>query len=68
MFGFSKKSEPKILTCKTCGGSFNHDDLMKNSMICPSCGKYFRMNARDRAAFTFDSFKEKDKEKPDKKC
>lgn len=61
MFGFSKKSEPKILTCKTCGGSFNHDDLMKNSMICPSCGKYFRMNARDRAAFTFDSFKEKDK-------
>ncbi len=62
MFGFLKKPRPEALTCKKCNASFQHSELMKGFMICPSCKTYFRLNARDRASLTFDSFKEKDKD------
>lgn len=62
MFGFNKKTEQKNLTCKKCGLASAYNLLMKNNMVCPSCGGYFRINARDRAALVFDSFKERDKE------
>ena len=61
MFGFLKKNRDEALTCKKCNASFKHSELMKDFLICPGCKTYFRLNARDRASLTFDSFKEKDK-------
>ena len=61
MFGFLKNNRDEALTCKKCNASFQHSELMKDFLICPSCRTYFRLNARDRASLTFDSFKEKDK-------
>lgn len=50
-------------TCKKCGGEFEINQLLENHMICPECGNYFRMGARERIALICDkgSFKEFDK-------
>ncbi len=48
--------------CKACKTEASLYELRKNLFICPKCGKYFRMNARERIAATFDSFTEFDKE------
>ena len=46
--------------CKGCKSETTLYDLRKNHYICPSCGKYFRMNARERIADVFDTFTELD--------
>lgn len=48
--------------CKACKGEVTLYELRKNLHICPKCGKYFRMSARERIAVTFDSFVEFDKD------
>ena len=50
-------------TCKKCGKSTRYNELMANSMICPTCGEYMRMGAMERLEVTLDkgTFKEIDK-------
>lgn len=64
---FKKKQaqEPeKEVTCKKCGAAVKESEAAANNMICPSCGNYFRMNARQRIVLIADegSFKEIDAE------
>lgn len=48
------------VTCAGCKEEILKRKLLKNSMVCPLCGKYFRLSAKDRIRLTFDdgSFKE----------
>lgn len=58
------QSQEKLTrTCKKCGGSYTYAELADNTLICPGCGTYFRMNAWERLAITVDtdSFTELDK-------
>lgn len=47
-------------TCKKCGRETRYGELKKNNMICPECGKYFRMNPAERIELICDSFEEID--------
>ena len=66
MFDFIKKdlSEANARECKQCGNSFSYTELLKNNMICPQCGTYMRMNAKERINSIVDegAFRELDKE------
>lgn len=50
--------------CKSCGAELAVDVLAKQRKICPRCGNYFRMSARERIAMVTDrrSFRELDGE------
>lgn len=43
-----KQTENVTLVCKGCGSENTKHQLLKNNMICPQCGKYFRMGGRER--------------------
>ncbi len=34
--------------CRKCGKGFKYSELVANAMICPECGAYMRMGARER--------------------
>ncbi|MCL2144185.1 MAG: acetyl-CoA carboxylase, carboxyltransferase subunit beta [Endomicrobia bacterium] len=50
--------------CKKCEEIFLQKDYEENLMVCPKCGYYARLNARNRIEFTVDkgSFIEMDKD------
>lgn len=56
-----KKEEKRV--CKKCGAEFEYKDIELNNMVCPSCGAYMRMNARERIGLIVDedTFEEYDK-------
>ncbi len=58
-----KRAEDKWVKCKGCGETIYVDELRSNYWICPKCGWYFRISAKDRIEITVDegSFKEFDK-------
>lgn len=49
-----KKSENTPLVCKGCSTETNKYQLLKNNMICPKCGKYFRIGGRERIQLLSD--------------
>lgn len=55
----SAQNRPKI-KCAACESEFDAVEMIKNSFICPKCGKYQRVAPRDRIAMICDkdSFKE----------
>lgn len=57
---YQKMDASVKITCKKCGYEAKGYELIENSYICPDCGNYYRMSARDRIALTTDknSFKE----------
>ncbi|MEE1046089.1 MAG: acetyl-CoA carboxylase, carboxyltransferase subunit beta [Clostridia bacterium] len=64
MFDFIKKdSSADARVCKQCGGSFKYSELVENKMICPECGTYMRMSAKERIDLIMDkgTFNELDK-------
>lgn len=63
MFGNLFKAAEKPRICKICGEEIEYKDLLENNMICPHCGAYMRMSARERIAQIADSdtFSEFDK-------
>lgn len=50
------------ITCKKCSFEETAKNLIKNHYICPSCGFYYRLSARDRISLLADkrSFRELD--------
>ena len=56
----SGKTVPIPIKCSACGNETTDVDLKENFMVCPKCGKYMRVGARDRIAMVTDegSFKE----------
>lgn len=65
MFGkiaelFRPKADSDNRICKKCGAQIPQARLYENNMICPECGTYFRMNARERLELVCDSFEEMD--------
>ncbi len=56
----SGKTAPVSVKCSTCGNESTDVELKNNFMICPTCGKYMRIGARERIAMVTDegSFKE----------
>ena len=54
----------ETVKCKKCGAELAMDVLRKHKKICPCCGYYFRMTARERIDMFADrkSFKELDKD------
>ena len=54
----------ETVKCKKCGAELAMDVLRKHKKICPCCGYYFRMTARERIDMIADrkSFKELDKD------
>ena len=67
MFGLGKTREPEnldvLMTCKACAEQTTYGTLLQNAMVCPSCGAYMRMRARERIDLIIDegSFSEMDK-------
>lgn len=65
LFRKRKKSneENKWVKCKKCGSTLYIEDLTDNYWICPNCGNYFRISAKNRISITADkdSFREFDK-------
>lgn len=55
-------NESATVKCKKCGLELGDDFLRKSSRVCPSCGHYFRLNARERIALVTDkrTFREHD--------
>ena len=60
--GKKKKKDEKWVQCKKCNETFYIDELRNNFWVCPRCGYYFRVSAKERIAMTADegSFKEFD--------
>ena len=54
--------ERVMLKCRKCGRETPEDVLKSNWWICPGCGGYFRMSARERIRLVVDegSFRELD--------
>lgn len=50
--------------CKKCGKIIYKKDLEENNKVCISCGKHYRMGARERIDFVIDTgtFRELDKD------
>ncbi|HAG12835.1 MAG TPA: acetyl-CoA carboxylase carboxyl transferase subunit beta [Ruminococcus sp.] len=59
----SRKKEHALCFCKACCIEQDYDTVLENRMVCPSCGAYMRMHARERLDITVDrgSFHEYDK-------
>ncbi|WP_022670071.1 acetyl-CoA carboxylase, carboxyltransferase subunit beta [Hippea alviniae] len=57
-----KKEDKKWIQCKKCNETFYVEELEKNFWVCPNCGNYFRISARNRIKITADegTFKEFD--------
>ena len=53
---------PQTRVCPKCKTESGRTAVEQGAMICPACGAYFRMNARERITHTFDagSFQELD--------
>ena len=53
---------PQTHVCPKCKMESGRTAVEQGAMICPACGAYFRMNARERIMHTFDagSFQELD--------
>jgi acetyl-CoA carboxylase carboxyl transferase subunit beta len=53
-----------MVKCKKCGQETADAQLLKNGRVCPCCGNYFRMSARERIALVADrgTFREHDGE------
>ena len=49
-----KVSGSAKITCKKCGHEDTEYNLVKNFYICPNCGFYYRLGARDRIRLTVD--------------
>ncbi len=54
--------EAVIVKCKKCGQETDDAVLHRNGRMCPCCGNYFRMSARERIALIADrgTFREHD--------
>ncbi|MGN1346896.1 MAG: acetyl-CoA carboxylase, carboxyltransferase subunit beta [Eubacteriales bacterium] len=57
-------NDTKLVKCKKCGAETDDALLHKNGRVCPCCGGYFRMSARERIALVTDrgTFREHDAE------
>ena len=64
-----KHTENVNLVCKSCNGEFSKHQLLRNNMVCPKCGKYFRMGGQERikwladkksVKFMFDDYESRD--------
>lgn len=55
-----KNTENTALVCKGCNSEILKHQLLRNNMICPKCGKYFRLSGKERIGLLCDkkSFKE----------
>lgn len=66
MFEFIKNSKlaAEERTCRKCGKGTKYSVLAENLMICPHCGTYMRMGAKERLELIVDKdeFSELDKE------
>ena len=49
-----KKYGKAAITCVSCGEEIPKAELMLNRMVCPHCGKYLRVSARERISFIAD--------------
>lgn len=58
----AKEKEIVKIKCKKCGVETDEEVLKRGARICPGCGNYFRMGARERIALITDrgSFREHD--------
>ena len=45
----------ETVKCKKCGGEMDAEMVAKHRKICPRCGYYFRMSARERIDLVTDS-------------
>lgn len=54
--------EKTIIKCKKCGQETEDAVLRKHGRVCPCCGNYFRLNARERISLVVDrgTFREHD--------
>ncbi len=54
--------EKKIIKCKKCGQETEDAVLRKHGRVCPCCGNYFRLSARERISLVTDrgTFREHD--------
>jgi len=66
---FIRKTENATVVCKSCNSENSKHQLLRNNMICPQCGKYFRLGGKERIALLvdrksnkelFDNFESKD--------
>ncbi len=66
---FIRKTENATVVCKSCNSENSKHQLLRNNMICPQCGKYFRLGGKERVALLadrksnkemFDNFESKD--------
>ncbi|MCI8388236.1 MAG: acetyl-CoA carboxylase carboxyltransferase subunit beta [Clostridiales bacterium] len=57
---FKSMAPHQAVKCSACGKEFDYAEFEKGYMICPDCGKYNRMSARERINMVTDkkSFKE----------
>lgn len=49
-----KNTENSMVQCKGCNAETAKHQLLKNNMICPKCGKYFRLGGRERIQLLCD--------------
>lgn len=50
-----KKPEHKPVVCPACHAEVSYDESLLHAKVCPACGKYLRMTARERIEQVFDS-------------
>ena len=51
---FKKKAENEEITCKKCNKTAKRSEFYKTDMVCPDCGSYLRMGAKERLSLVVD--------------
>ena len=55
LFGLlKKKAENEEITCKKCERTAKRSEFYKTDMVCPDCGTYLRMGAKERISLVVD--------------
>ncbi len=49
-----RNTENVTLVCKGCNSENSKHQLLRNNMICPQCGKYFRLGGKERIQLICD--------------
>ncbi len=50
-----QEAKPETVDCKACGKKVNRAEAIRRLYVCPECGGYFRVNAKNRIKMVADT-------------
>ena len=50
-----QEAKPETVDCKACGKKVDRAEAIRRLYVCPECGGYFRVNAKNRVKMVADT-------------